>query len=402
MLQTLRGEDDQLVRSVTSVELLLDGKKLLENSTTLADSGLSSTDPALLAVFSSGMVTCGRKEEAPYKLNRADTQVVLTIPDGTCSIAERAFDGCSSLQGVTLPSSLTRIEAWAFSGCSSLTSISIPSSVTFIGYEAFRDCRSITSLTIPDSVTSIGHRAFSSCISLASLTLPNSITSVGPEVFRGCISLSSLTIPNSVRVIDDWAFARCRSLRTLYIPDSVQTIGSGAFRYSQSLTSLTIPRSVSVERIFPDRPSECEIVWLCEKGCLRQPCKGHLLRIPSSQTWWWGCARVRSRPEPRADPRGVLASRDGLLSILDVLGLIRVEVWGNGASAGCPSTTSSCELRRSWVTGQNVDACVTYQANFKCAEGVIVPICAEKFLLVSHLAGPTPNTNGNFGVPQAW
>lgn len=258
--QQLR-EDDELTRSVTSVELLLDGKKLVENFTTLVESGVSA-DAALLAVFSAGMVTCGRKEEAPYKLNKADAEVVLTIPDGTCSIVERAFDGCSSLKDVTLPSSVTRIEAWAFSGCSSLTSLTIPSSVTFIGYEAFRDCRSITSLTIPDSVTSIGYRAFASCNSLTSVTLPSSISSIGPELFRGCISLSSLTIPNSVQTIDDWAFSRCRSLRSLYIPASVRTIGSGAFRQCESLTSLTIPRSVSLERVFVDRPSDCEILWL--------------------------------------------------------------------------------------------------------------------------------------------
>ena len=48
----------------------------------------------------------------------------------------------------------------AFSGCTSLTSITIPDGVTSIGDQTFYKCRLLTSITIPDGVTSIGYRAF--------------------------------------------------------------------------------------------------------------------------------------------------------------------------------------------------------------------------------------------------
>ena len=173
----------------------------------------------------------------------ANTKIV--IKDGTKSIAESAFSGCSGLTSITIPNSVTTIESGAFSGCSGLTSITIPNSVTKIGDSAFEGCRGITSITIPNSVTSIGKQVFSGCSGLTSITIPNSVTTIESGAFSGCSGLTSITIPNSVTTIESGAFSGCSGLTSITIPNSVTTIESGAFKDCYALKSVTIPNSVT-------------------------------------------------------------------------------------------------------------------------------------------------------------
>ena len=195
------------------------------------------------------------------------------------SIADYAFDECSSLTSVTIGNSVTSIGDAAFYYCSSLTSVTIPNSVTSIGAGAFGGCNSLTSITIPfvghskDSIsdshfgyifgassydynsssvpkslntvkitggTSIGYRAFSDCSSLTSVTIPNSVTSIGYEAFCGCDGLTSVTIPNSVTSIGGYAFNNCSSLTSVTIPNSVTGIGNVAFAYCDSLIAINV------------------------------------------------------------------------------------------------------------------------------------------------------------------
>ena len=115
-----------------------------------------------------------------------------------------------------IPNSVTTIANGAFEGCSSLTSVTIPNSVTSIGWYAFRDCSSLTRITIPNSVTSIGEWVFGSCTSLTRVTIPDNVTSIGRFTFYYCTSLTSVTIPDGVTRIGDSAFSGCSSLTDVY------------------------------------------------------------------------------------------------------------------------------------------------------------------------------------------
>ena len=203
----------------------------------------------------------------------------ITIPDSVTSIGDGAFFGCTGLTSITvstgntvyhstdncvietesktlilgckssiIPSdgSVKSIGAFAFFGCTGLTSIMIPDSVTSIGDCAFESCDGLTSITIPDSVTSIGDRAFEYCYSLTSVEIPNSVTSIGSCAFSQCISLTSVTIPNGVTSINSYAFSGCSSLTSVTIPDSVTIIGVCAFSGCSSLTSVIIPDRVTI------------------------------------------------------------------------------------------------------------------------------------------------------------
>ena len=221
-----------------------------------------------------------------------------TIKSGTITIADSAFQGCSSLTGVDIPDGVSLIGSSTFSDCSSLASVTIPAGVTSIGNRAFNECPKLTSVTfaegsqlafigheafnlctslksvtfaeggqlssiverlfsgcssltnidnIPASVTSIGDLAFYNCTSLKSVTFAegSQLTSIGYEAFYYCTSLTSIEIPVSVISIGEYAFYHCESLTSIVIPAGVTSIGNSAFADCTSLTSIEIPASVT-------------------------------------------------------------------------------------------------------------------------------------------------------------
>ena len=171
-----------------------------------------------------------------------------TIPEGTETIGDNAFEFCDGL-----------------------TSVEIPDSVTSIGNEAFFGCRSLESINIPDGVTSIGEAAFISCWSLKSINIPGSVTSIGNEAFENCIAIESLNISNGVTSIGVAAFWGCQSLKSIVLPDSVTSIGKQAFCYCSSLESVSFPIAVWAESwsYFDDTPSLKSFICRIPEGTTR-------------------------------------------------------------------------------------------------------------------------------------
>ena len=173
-----------------------------------------------------------------YPMGRSDALYV--IPNSVTSIADYAFQLCTSLTSVTIPNSVTSISGSAFYGCTSLANVAIPNSVTSISHSVFEGCTSLANIDIPNSVTKIDISAFSGCTSLTSAIIPNIVTRIDNYVFSGCTSLASVTIPNSVTSIGHSAFNGCTSLASIDIPNSVTGIGNSAFSDCMSLENVDL------------------------------------------------------------------------------------------------------------------------------------------------------------------
>ena len=104
------------------------------------------------------------------------------IPEGTETISEWAFRGCTNLKSITLPKSITTMER-AFQYCTSLESVKIADGITSISYGAFASCINLKDVNIPDSVTTIERGGFYECTSLECLFIPDSVTTIGYSAF---------------------------------------------------------------------------------------------------------------------------------------------------------------------------------------------------------------------------
>ena len=235
----------------------------------------------------SGMETCVESRAADAdgfeiedgvlkKYTGTATEVV--IPEGVTSIGFGAFDGCSSLVGISIPEGVVRIGSYAFHGCSSLQTVSIPQGITVIGDYVFSGCSGLASISLPEGVTRFGACAFENCISLKEISIPEEVTEINGSAFKGCSSLKELIIPKGVVDIGLFAFGECSGLETIkveagntvydsrqncnavidtksntlilgcqntVIPEGVTNIGESAFRECISLREIKIPEEVT-------------------------------------------------------------------------------------------------------------------------------------------------------------
>lgn len=188
------------------------------------------------------------KDEVLYighHLIRVDSNTsTYSIREGTCCIADSAFNGCRNLSNVNIPFGVKSIGNNAFRDCEQLSSLTIPNSVADIGQNAFYLCRSLSALSIPNSMTRIGDYAFYYCVGLINVIIPDSVTSIGESAFESC-GLKNVTIPNSVTSIGESAFDCCTDLEAISIPGSVKFIGGSAFSECYKLKQVTIPNGVT-------------------------------------------------------------------------------------------------------------------------------------------------------------
>ena len=115
-------------------------------------------------------VTVGNAKTSEYagKIGEIQTgQEIMFSADGRCYTTD-----------IVIPDGTTSIGNYAFSGCTNLESVTISNSVTTIGNQAFAHCTSLTSITIPNSVTVIGGMCFANC-PLQNIVLGNNFNATG-------------------------------------------------------------------------------------------------------------------------------------------------------------------------------------------------------------------------------
>ena len=98
----------------------------------------------------------------------------MLMPSSVTSVGANAFSNCTSITRVTLPGCLTTSRMSAiFPKCyQSITNVVVNDSAKSIAQYAFQGCSSLWSISVSDSVTYIGYQAFGGCFNLRSMTLP--------------------------------------------------------------------------------------------------------------------------------------------------------------------------------------------------------------------------------------
>lgn len=108
---------------------------------------------------------------------------------GNSSTAQSVFKDCSSLTEITIPNSVISIAECAFDGCTSLSTINWGTGLTFIPDGCFYRC-AIVNLTIPSGVEDIGEKAFAYNTTLRTVEIPSTVNMMDTDVFEGCSNLT--------------------------------------------------------------------------------------------------------------------------------------------------------------------------------------------------------------------
>lgn len=103
----------------------------------------------------------------------------ITIADNLFSFQGVTYK--SKITSVVMPNGLTTLADGAFNLCTSLNNVGWSPALTSIGENAFNNT-GFTSITIPEGVTSIGFQAFAYCAKLGSITFPATLQTVGQDV----------------------------------------------------------------------------------------------------------------------------------------------------------------------------------------------------------------------------
>lgn len=147
---------------------------------------------------------------------------VFTIQDGTLSIAENAFDGCSKLKILEMPTSIESIGTDAFVGCTGIELVLFGGDYkAWLGIKfgndkssplhinpntAFHLVTEETVIKIKDGTTTIPAGTFAHDSSITSVIIPESVTSIGAYAFYNCTGLKTITINGKIREIGVDAF----------------------------------------------------------------------------------------------------------------------------------------------------------------------------------------------------
>ena len=202
---------------------------------------------------------------ADRTFNGNTTVEAVFLPDSVKWIGQQAFNGCTSLKDIGhLPSQLYQLGGGAFNGCTSLTNeIVIPAGFRGSTWNSFNNTQvtgdivwpanagdvqvldwagtRITSFTIVEGANCkmIRRQAFQNCTSLTNVVLNEGLTTIGEgsygqsDAWHGCTKLVPFPIPSTVTDIGHNAFYDCKSFTGEFVwPEQVPVLTANCFNGS--------------------------------------------------------------------------------------------------------------------------------------------------------------------------
>lgn len=161
-------------------------------------------------------------------------------------IRERAFKNITCIKTLTVPKSIRTIAEDAFEGCTSLTTVNWnPENIFFISQNAvpiFSGCENIQTVNFGNEVITVPDSLLAGCTNLQSVVIPDNVAVIGYRAFKDCTNLKTVVFSQKLESIEAGAFENCTSLTEISLPDSLfEFRGVGAFSGCTGLTKITLP-----------------------------------------------------------------------------------------------------------------------------------------------------------------
>lgn len=174
-----------------------------------------------------------------FRNNSLIVNFVELAKTGVTTLAQYAFQGCTSLEDIDTSNILT-INGATFSGCSALTTEISLDQVSAIPGSVFQNSAIIG--ISAKKATSVGGYAFDGCKGLLKADLQNA-TFIDLYSFRNCSALTDVNMPNVV-TINGSAFQNT-AIRGFLMLSALKTLGGSAFNTSK-IDGIDAPSAESI------------------------------------------------------------------------------------------------------------------------------------------------------------
>ena len=197
------------------------------------------------------------KELWQYPAGKSDR--CYAIPDGTETIIQNAFEGCTNLVTVLVPSSVETIAPAAFRSCTSLDTLLLGDGLKYIKSNAFKDTN-VSRVICEGGTTWISALEVSTTENpLPGFSLYGDIGKCGDHAVYYLTNSGVLTLEGEGETYTDWDedmnpadWSGWSDVKKAVVGEGITRLGDSAFFECASLTEVNLPKSlISVgERMF--------------------------------------------------------------------------------------------------------------------------------------------------------